>query len=447
LAWEPLLAEARSRAAEPELEPELPPVSAGRFRDKSKEAGSQDELDSSGKRIGRKSKRSSTDDAAPSLSNPLGKSKDKGKAADPEASSEAAPSGRKKDRKSRGGGDAETPAGGFLFQQTRADEAVEDALVEVSKASGDALASEGKKHKKKHKKGLAGLIQTVGDAVRGDLAAVGLVGAEKEEFDAGYEVGKSAGLEHNAVADVSLLEDSVQAAMSMQKTYLESPSGTEAYSVMLAQKAGESGLAQKDGESGLYYSTDAVEKAKSEEQAGGGAGEPAAQAEIDDPLVSMVSPADQTDGGAEARVEDGLKAGLLRAEGEAKVEYPPLTEEFPPLTEEEAPLTEEEGDAGGAEVRVEEGLKAGLEAAADQTKEDEHMEELEHVEKGILLALLVACGAAALLVLAALVSLCIRGPTVDKDDAKKREQDPLEVVKSRLMRLNQKKDKLMSNYA
>ena len=100
-------------------------------------------------------------------------------------------------------------------------------------------------------------------------------------------------MEHNAVADVSLLEDSVQAAMSMQKTYLESPSGTEAYSVMLAQKAGESGLAQKDGESGLYYSTDAVEKAKSEEQAGGGAGEPAAQAEIDDPLVSMVSPADQ----------------------------------------------------------------------------------------------------------------------------------------------------------
>lgn len=177
LAWEPLLAEARSRAAEPELEPELPPVSAGRFRDKSKEAGSQDELDTSGKRIGRKSKRSSTDDAAPSLSNPLGKSKDKGKAADPEASSEVAPSGRKKDRKSRGGGDAETPAGGFLFQQTRADEAVEDALVEVSKASGGALASEGKKHKKKHKKGLAGLIQTVGDAVRGDLAAVGLVGA------------------------------------------------------------------------------------------------------------------------------------------------------------------------------------------------------------------------------------------------------------------------------
>ena len=44
-------------------------------------------------------------------------------------------------------------------------------------------------------------------------------------------------------------------------------------------------------------------------------------------------------------------------------------------------------------------------------------------------------------------ALCIRGPTVDKDDAKKREQDPLEVVKSRLMRLNQKKDKLMSNYA
>jgi hypothetical protein len=36
---------------------------------------------------------------------------------------------------------------------------------------------------------------------------------------------------------------------------------------------------------------------------------------------------------------------------------------------------------------------------------------------------------------------------VDKDDAKKREQDPLEVVKSRLMRLNQKRDKLMSNYA
>jgi len=120
---------------------------------------------------------------------------------------------------------------------------------------------------------------------------------------------------------------------------------------------------------------------------------------------------EQTDGGAEARVEDGLKAGLLRAEGEAKVEYPPLTEEFPPLTEEEAPLTEEEGDAGGAEVRVEEGLKAGLEAAADQTKEDEHMEELEHVEKGILLALLVACGAAALLVLAALVCTLARPPS------------------------------------
>jgi hypothetical protein len=162
LAWEPLLAEARGHAASPAAEPELPPVSSGRFRDKSGEPGSKEYKGASGKRGGRKN--GSTDSSAPSLFNPFGKRK----TADPEAS-EAAPSGRKS-RRSKGD-HADTSADGALNQKERDDEPVEDE----SKASGDALAGDasGKKTKKRHKKGLAGFMQTVRD----DLEAVGLVGA------------------------------------------------------------------------------------------------------------------------------------------------------------------------------------------------------------------------------------------------------------------------------
>jgi hypothetical protein len=165
LAWEPLLAEARSRAASPAAEPEQPSVSAGRFRDKSGEPDSKENKAASGRRGGRKN--GSADNSAPSLLNPFGKRK----TADPEAP-EAAASGRKS-RKSRGD-HADTSADSALNQKERDDEPVEGE----SKASGDALAgdaSEGKKTKKPHKKGLAGIIQTVRD----DLEAVGLVGAPK----------------------------------------------------------------------------------------------------------------------------------------------------------------------------------------------------------------------------------------------------------------------------
>jgi hypothetical protein len=146
----------------------------------------------------------------------------------------------------------------------------------------------------------------------------------------------------------SLLESTVQSAIANQKSYIQA---------LNDDLNGNSTEPKKNGENGLYYSTDAVTKAKEEEQA-----------RLDDALVSAVmSTGEQTDGDRAEETEAGT----------AHVEYPPLTE------------AEEEG----------------LIAAADRKKEDRNVEQLENVEKGILLSLLIASGVAALLVLGALLCM------------------------------------------